>query len=117
MIVQVARAFGQPSMTVARAPFAETAWTFGQLQEVERQAGLVREAEGLRAADLSAAAFHDPKQLERRRRDLLSRLDGTRPQISAAEARVRARRMIARMEREGVLDDVLALAPAPAMES
>lgn len=117
MIVQVARAFGQPVMAVARAPFAETAWTFGQLHESERQDALVREAEGLRAADLAAAAFHEPKLIERQRRDLLARVSGTRPQISAREARAQGRRLIARMHREGVLDDVLTLPPAPAVES
>lgn len=115
MIVRVARAFGLSPLTVARAPFAETAWTFGQLNELERQDALLREGEQLRGADLTAAAFHDPKLLEARRRTLLSRLSGTTPR-SPDDAKARARAMLRRMQDQGAFSDILAPS-APVIES
>jgi hypothetical protein len=113
MIARVARAFGQSPLAVARAPFAETAWTFAQLIDVERDEALLRESEELRAADLQACSFHEPKKLETRRLDLLARVKrGAAPaRATPAAARARARAMIARMESGGVLNDLAATPP------
>lgn len=114
MIVKVARAFGQPVLLVARAPFSETAWTFGQLGDLERHDALQRDGEGLQAANRAAMAFNAPKRLEGERREYLARVRQG-PKRSVADAKERARRMITTMHQQGVMDDVLALSP-PAAE-
>ena len=113
MIVKVARAFAQPVLAVARAPFSETAWTFGQLGELERHDALQRDSEGLQAANRTAMAVNEPKRLAGEHRALMQRIRQG-PQRSVSEAKARARRMITAMHRGGVLDDVLALS-APAV--
>lgn len=113
MITRVARAFGQPPLAVARAPFVETAWGAAQLGTLERLDALARDSEGLQAATRTAIAFHEPRKLEEERRALLTRLH-TGPnnaRSTPAEARARARALIDRMRRTGVVADFDVPAP------
>jgi hypothetical protein len=57
-------------------PFHETLYTYYHLQEHQRFDVLMRDAEGLQSAKRTAIAFHQPKDLEDERRDLLSRFGG-----------------------------------------
>ena len=102
MIARVARAYGQPALAVARAPFAETAWSFLQLLTLERFDALTRDGEGLQAASRVAIAFHEPRKLEAEHRGFLDRVRDRSAVVSVADARAR----LQRLRRSGAMNDL-----------
>ncbi len=94
MIARVARTYGRSPLAVAREPFSETAWAFAHAVQLERFDALQRDGEGLQAASRAAIAFHEPKRLEAERKSFLARLSPA-TMITVAEARARARRLVA----------------------
>lgn len=103
--MRVARAFGQDPMAVAARSFAATAWAFLTLSETEEFDDLKADAAALQGASRFAIAFHEPKRLEGERLSLLARLRESSA-TSVQSALERGRRLVERIRKGRVLDDV-----------
>ena len=106
MMVRVARAFGQSPITVAQAPFAETAWTLLHLLDLERLDALRANAQGLQQASQTALAVNEPKLLaresDRLAQEARALFAGNVGDVQAARARGLA--LVEKLRRGRVLD-------------
>lgn len=97
VLVQVAQGTGQSVRTVASEPFALTLWTWGELQQLQREAAVERMGERTDLAGLVAVAFHEPSSLQKAELRYLSAagqlstaLDETRERLLAVAAKADA---------------------------
>lgn len=95
VIVQTARATGQPIRAVSGESFALTLWTWAHLQRLHREEMVERLGERTDLAGLMAVAFHDPGQLSKAELRYLSAagklkatLDRTRNRLTALTERI-----------------------------
>lgn len=61
--MRVARATGQPVLSIARQPYALTLWTHGRLAEIEHFESIRLLGARIDEASLAAVAFYEPKKL------------------------------------------------------
>jgi hypothetical protein len=93
VLVQTAQATGQTVRTVAAESFALTLWTWGELQQLHREAAVERMGERTDLAGLVAVGFHEPAKLQKAELRYLSAagqlttmLDQTRERLLAVAA-------------------------------
>jgi hypothetical protein len=81
---------------VAADDYAWTLWAYLGLAEIEDMDALMRDGEGLQAAERTAMAFHEPARLQAERTELRRRAGLEMP---AQDAMDRAAAMVQRMRK------------------